>query len=66
MGHVLRREDDEPLKRAWDLEVDGTRGKGGPKISWKDVVEKESSNVGLNEEDAQDMVKWREGVSSWH
>ena len=23
MGHVLRREDDEPVKRAWDLEVDG-------------------------------------------
>ena len=23
MGHVLRREDDELVKRAWDLEVDG-------------------------------------------
>ena len=23
MGYVLRREDDEPVKRVWDLEVDG-------------------------------------------
>ena len=28
MGHVLRREDDEPVKRAGELEVDGIRVKG--------------------------------------
>ena len=65
MGHVLRREDDEPVKRAWDLEVDSIRGKGRPKITWKDMVKKESSKVGLNEEDARDRKKWKEGVSSW-
>ena len=27
MGHMLKREGNEPVKRAWDLEVDGIRGK---------------------------------------
>lgn len=37
--------------------MDGIRGKGRPKISRKDVVMKESSTVGLNEEDARDKKK---------
>ena len=32
MGHVLRREDNEPVITAWDQEVDGIRGKGRSKI----------------------------------
>ena len=48
MGHGLRREDDEPGKRAWDLEVDGIEGKARSKIPWEDMVKRESSKVGLN------------------
>ena len=55
----IEKENDEPVKCAWDLEVDGIRGKGRPKISWKDMVKKVSSKVGLNEEDAGDK-KWRD------
>ena len=65
MGHVLRREEDEPVKKAWDLHVDGIRTKGRPKVSWKDMVKKECRRVGLKEEDAQDRKKCGEGVSSW-
>ena len=34
MGHVMRRGDDElaPVKRVWDLEVDGIRGKRRPRV----------------------------------
>ena len=35
------------------------------RITWKDMVKKESSKVGLNEEDAKDRKKWKEGLSSW-
>lgn len=53
MGHLLRGEDDEPVQRAWGLEVDGIRGKGRPKTSWKDMVKRERERkIGLNEEDA--------------
>ena len=66
MGHILRRKIDEPVKRAWDLDVDGIRGKGRTEITWKGIVKKESSKVGLKEgEDAQNRKKWKEGVSSW-
>ena len=57
MGHVWRRDDDEPIKSAWDLEVDGIRGKGRPKNTWKYIVRKESSTLGLKEEDAQNRKK---------
>ena len=62
---MSRREDDEPVKRAWDLKVNGIRGKGRPKIKWKDMVKKGSSKVDLKEEDAQNRKKWKEGMSSW-
>ena len=38
MGQVLRRDDDAPVKRVRDLEVDGIRGKGRPNMSWKAMV----------------------------
>ena len=40
---MLRREDNEPVKRVLDLKVDGMRGKGRLKITWKDMVMKESN-----------------------
>lgn len=46
----------------WNLEVDGIRGEGRPMTLCKE--EEESSNVGLNEEDARNQKKWREEVSS--
>ena len=46
MGHVMRRNDDEPVKKAWDLKVDGISGRG---MRWKgktkfitDAMKKES------------------------
>lgn len=35
MGHVMRKEDDAPVKRAWDLEEDCISGKGRLKLTWK-------------------------------
>ena len=37
--------------------MDGIRAKGRTNISWKDMVKKENSEIGLNEEDAQDKKK---------
>ena len=37
-GPHVEEGDEEPGKRAWDLKVDGIRGKGRPKITWKDMV----------------------------
>ena len=42
MGHVLRREDDNPIKMAWQLDEDVVRGRGRPKMTWKDNIKKEA------------------------
>ena len=37
-GHVWRRDDQYVGKKVWNLRV-GTRGRGRPRIRWKDCVE---------------------------
>ena len=59
LGHVLRREDDDPIKIAWRLEEDVVRGRGRPKMAWKDNMKREAKRCGLKEEDAPDHTKWR-------
>ena len=36
-GHVIRREDDNILKKTMMMEVNGQRKRGGPKMTWKRV-----------------------------
>ena len=43
----------------------GKRGRGRPKLSWKELVMKASQKLGLGVEDAEDRRKWRAGVMSW-
>ena len=62
---MLRKRDDEGVKRVWNLEVEGKRGRGRPKLSWKEVVMKASQKLGLGVEDAEDRRKWRAGVMLW-
>ena len=65
MGHVLKRDKDEPVKRAWSLEISGKIERGRPKMTWKDMVKRESGKIGLVERDAQDRKKWRAGIVTW-
>ena len=61
-GHVIRREDDNMLKKAMMMEVNGQRKRGRPKMTWKRQVEKSVKKVGLKIEEAADRTRWREGV----
>ena len=50
-------------------ELHGTKssresGKGRPKRTWREVIEKDMSVVGLRRQDVMDRVKWRQGVKS--
>ena len=36
-GHVLRRDNDEVLRRALDVEVAGRRGRGRLIMTWKSI-----------------------------
>ena len=61
-GHVLRRDRGHVIRRALELEVCDLERRGAPKRTWRRQVAEESGRVGLRVEDAQNCVKWREGV----
>jgi len=65
-GHVLRKEDDDWLKKCMEYEVEGPRHRGRPKRTWREVVKKDCQVVKkdrqtckLNKEDAMDRSKWK-------
>ena len=41
-GHVLRKEDDDWVKKCMEYEVEGARPRGSPKRTCREVVQKDS------------------------
>jgi len=56
---VLRKEDNDWVKKSMEYEVEGPRLRGRPKRTWREVVEKVCQVCKLNREDAVDCSKWR-------
>ena len=52
--HVLRKEDTDWVKKCMEYEVEGSRQRGRPKSTWKQVVQKDCQARNLNKEDAMD------------
>ena len=52
-GHVIRR-DDNILKKAMIMEVNGKRKRGRPRMTWRRKVEGSVKKIGLTIEDAAD------------
>ena len=61
-GHVIRGDDDNILKKAMMMEVNGKRKRERPKLTWRRQVEESVKKVGLKIEEAGDRTRWREGV----
>ena len=59
-GHVLRRTEDGGTREVLEVVVPGKVGKGQPKLSWQEEVEKDMARAGLRRGDARDR-----GVASW-
>ena len=59
-GQVLQKEDDNWVKKWMEYGVDGSRPRGRPKRTWREVVEKDGRARKLNE-DAMDSTcsRWR-------
>jgi len=60
-GHVLRKDDDDWVKKCMEHEVEGPRPRGRPK-TWKEVVREHCQARKLNKEDATDRCKWRKVI----
>ena len=61
-GHLVRREDEEPIKKAWITPVEGRRSRGRQRVRWKDGIAAELERMGVTEEDAMDRKNWRKLV----
>ena len=58
-GHVLQKDDDDWVKKCMEYEVEGSRLRGRPKRTWKEVIREDCQARKLNKEDAVDRCKWR-------
>jgi len=47
-GHVLRKEDIDWVKKCMEYEVEGSRSRGRPKRTWKEVMQKDCQACNLN------------------
>ena len=61
-GHVLRKDDDDWVKKCMEHEVEGSRPRVRPKKTWKEVVREDCQACKLNKEDAMDRCKWRKVI----
>ena len=43
-------------------EVNGKRKQGGPKIKWREQIERSMRRIDLKKEDAADRCRWRKGA----
>ena len=58
-GHVLRKEDTDWIKKCMECEVEGSRPRGRPKRTWREVVQKDCQMRNLTKEDAMDRGRWK-------
>ena len=53
-GHVLRKEDDNLVKKCMEYKVKGPRPRGRPKRTWREAVKEDCQARKLNKDDAMD------------
>jgi len=63
-GHVLRKDDDDWVKKCMEYEVEGLRPRGRPKRTRREVAREDCQARKLNKEDAMDRCKWRKMIKN--
>jgi len=63
-GYVLRKEDDDWVKKCMEYEVQGPRPRARPKRIWREAVKEDCQARKLNIEEAMDRSKWRKLIKN--
>nr|XP_043616061.1 uncharacterized protein LOC122587978 [Erigeron canadensis] len=58
-GHVRRRDQAAPPRRAESIHVDGVRRRGRSKMRWEERLAKDLKELGLSEDMTSDRTAWR-------
>ena len=61
-GRLLRKNEKEVIRQAWEEPIKGKRSRGRQLKRWKDGLRERLEELGLKEQDAQDRQKWRRGI----
>jgi len=59
---VLQKENNNWVKKRVEYEVEGSRLRGRPKRTWREVVQKDCQARKLNTEDAMVCSRWKKLV----
>jgi len=62
-GHLLRKEDDDWVKKCMEYEVECPRPRGRQKRTWREVVREDCQARKMNKVDAIDRCKWRKMIN---
>ena len=63
-GHVMRREDQHPTRKAMEMMPQGRRKRGRPKTRWSDCLQADMKATAANTTDVFDRDVWRSRVSA--
>jgi len=59
---VLRKEDNDWVKKCMQYEIEGDRPRGRPKKTWREIVEKDCHARKLIREYAMDRNRWKKQI----
>ena len=59
---MLRKEDNDWMKKCLGYVVESARPRGGPKKTWREIVERDCQACNLNREVAVDRNTWRKQI----
>ena len=58
-GLALRKEDTDWVNKCMEYDVEGSRSRGRPKRTWKEVMQKDCQACNLKKKDAMDRGRWK-------
>ena len=61
-GHVIRKGDEDWVKKWMEYRVEGRRSIGRPRKTWLESVEADMAEFEIDKEDVHDRSKWRRNV----
>jgi len=61
-GHVERKDDSDWVKACQQIEINGDRGRGRGRKTWRECVSTDMKAMKLKVEDAQDREVWRKAI----
>ena len=62
-GHVIHRDESRMTRTVLDMEVEGVRPRGRPKLRYMDTVRSVMKKIGLTDINNLDHKDWRMAVS---